>query len=184
MPSKHSLIGVAFGVLVLTAGCTRNASEMVYCDPNDQSWNWREGAMHIDLDRRLISGGDTSSAIYPFATGQFVGFEAEFPLLLFSDAVDPSEIRGDIVVKDVLFRVFPVEGTFGDLWLITARPREAGSELAWRQHSTVLYSSADGVLSMSFSDSIGEAVYPVNYIACGKRTLRYDDLRRLADSIR
>jgi hypothetical protein len=136
--------------------------------------------MHIDLERRLVYGDDTSSGIYPLADGHFAGFDGEFPLLLFSDSVDRSEISSSIVVNDTVFRFAPVEGSFGDLWLITAKPREAGSERGSRHRSTVLYSTADGVLLLGFTAFIGEEVYPVNYVPCGNRTLRYDDLRSFA----
>jgi hypothetical protein len=138
--------------------------------------------MHIDLERGLIYGGDTLSGIYPLVAGHFAGFEGGFPLLLFSDSADPSEIQNEIVVDDIAFRFSPVEGSFGDLWLITAKPTEARRKHEPPQRSTVLYSTADGVLAMGFSDFIGEKIYPVNYVPCGNRTLRYDDLRRFADT--
>jgi hypothetical protein len=167
-------------VLALVAGCSRSESKLFYCNPADQSSNWRDGAMHIDLERRLIYGDDTSSAIYPFVEGDFAGFESEFPILLPSASVSTGQLERDIHVGEVLFQVYPVEGSFGDLWLITARPQKVESAQAALQKSTVLYSKADGVLSMGFSVFIGEKVYPVNYVPCGKRTLRYEDLLRTA----
>lgn len=175
-------IGAALAMIAFTAGCTKKDGEVLYCNPDDQSRTWRQGAMHIDLERRLIYGGDTTSAIYPFVTGHFAGFEAEFPLLLFGDSADPSEFQDDIVVNDTVFRVSPVAGSFGDLWLITAKPREAGSEQELPQGSAVLYSTADGVLSIGLSAFVGQEVYPVNYVPCSNRTLRYDDLRSLSDA--
>ena len=145
---------------------------------------WASGGLHIDLDRGLVYGVDTSAGIYPLVSGPFVGFEGGFPLLIFSDTVDPSEIQGDIVVDDILFRVSPVEGSFGDLWLITAKPTEARRKQEPPQRSIVLYSTADGVLLISFSGFIGEETYTNNCIPCGKRTLRYDDLRRFTDATR
>lgn len=186
----HFGMGAALAVIAFTAGCTKTGGEVLYCSPDDQSWAWHwrgpGGAMHIDLERGLVYGGDTSSGIYPLISGPFVGFEGGFPLLLFSDSVDPSEIQGDIIVDDILFRVSPIEGSFGDLWLITAEPTEARVEARGEQEppqrSTVLYSTADGVLLISFSGFIGQETYTTNVIPCGKRTLRYDDLRSFADA--
>ena len=171
-------------MLAFTAGCTMIDDEVPYCNPDDQNWSWyqRQGTMHIDLERRLVYGDDTTSGIYPLAHGDFAGFEGEFPLLVFSDSVDPSEIPDSIDVNDTVFRFSPVEGSFGDLWLITAKAREAGSEQESRHRSTVLYSIADGVLLIGFTAFIGEEIYPVNYVPCGKRTLRYDDLRSFSDA--
>jgi hypothetical protein len=167
-------------VLAFAGGCSDMNNEVLYCDPDDDSGSWTDGAMRIDLERRLIYGGDTSSGIYPFVNGNFTGFEADFPLLLFDDSVHPSEFERDIVVEGVEFRIFPVEGSFGDLWLIKAKPRESGSEQASRQRSTVLYSFEDGVLVIGLTAFIGEKVYPVNYVPCGNRTLRYEDIRALS----
>lgn len=184
MSLTHFSIGATLAVLVLTSGCTKTDNEMLYCDPADESWTWlrRQGTMNINLERGLIYGGDTSSDIYPFASDHFAGFEAEFPLLLFSDSVDPSEFQDEIVVNDIVFRVTPVEGSFGDLWLIIAKPREEGGEKAPDKRSTVLYSIRDGVLSMSFVGFLGEDTMPINYVPCTRRTLRYDDLRSFADA--
>jgi hypothetical protein len=167
-------------VLALLAGCSRNESKILYCNPADQSSSWRDGAMHIDLERRLIYGDDTSSAIDPFVQGDFAGFESEFPILLPSASVIPEQLGQDILVGEVLFHVHPVEGSSGDLWLITARPQKAESAQAALQKSAVLYSRTDGVLSMGFSAVIGEKVYPVNFVPCSKRTLRHEDVRRIA----
>lgn len=180
----HFSIGAALAVMAFTAGCTKTDGQVLYCSPDDQSWSWfqRPGAMHIDLEQGLVYGGDTSSGIYPFVTGDFVGFEGGFPLLLFSDSVVPSEIQSDIIVHDIVFRVSPVEGSFGDLWLITAKPTEARGEQEPPQRSTVLYSTADGVLLIGFSGAIGQETYTTNFVPCGKRTLRYDDLRSFTDA--
>lgn len=178
---KHLILGAALAVIALTASCTTKDGEVLYCNPDDQSWLQRRGAMHINLERRLIYGDDTSSAIYPFVRGDFAGFEGEFPLLLFSDAADLTEVPGNIIVNDIVFQVSSVEGSFGDLWLITAQPRIAGSKQGSRQRSTVLYSAADGVLAIGGSAFLGEEVFPINYVPCGKRTLRYEDVRSLSD---
>jgi hypothetical protein len=171
-------------VIAFTAGCTKTDGEVLYCNPDDQSWGWlqRPGAMHIDLERRLVYGDDTSSSISPLVAGDFAGFEGEFPLLVFSNSVDQSEIPGSVVVNDTVFRLSPVEGSFGDLWLISAKPRGAGGEQESRHRSTVLYSTADGVLLIGFTAFIGEEMFPINYVPCGKRTLRYDDLRSFAEA--
>jgi hypothetical protein len=63
----------------------------------------------------------------------------------------------------------PVEGSFGDLWLISAKPREAGGEQESRHRSAVLYSTADGVLLIGFTAFIGEEMFPINYVPCDKR---------------
>lgn len=172
--------------MAFIAGCTKTDGEVLYCSPDDQSWSWHwrgpRGAMHIDLERGLVYGGDTSSGIYPFVTGDFAGFEGGFPLLLFSGSVDPTKFQGDVIVRDIEFRLSPVEGSVGDLWLITARPTEARGEQEPPQRSTVLYSTADGVLLISFSGSAGQGTYTTNLVPCGKRTLRYDDLRSFSDA--
>lgn len=172
---------VGFALIAFTAGCAKTGGQVPYCNPDDQSWLQRQGAMHIDLERRLIYGDDTSSGIYPFVTGPFAGFEGEFPLLLFGDSVDPSALQRDIVINGVVFRVSPVEGSFGDLWLITAKPTESEGEQESQQRSTVLYSTADGVLLIGFTAFIGEEIYPINYVPCGTRTLRYDDFRSFSE---
>ena len=176
--------GAMLAVILFTLGCTRTDSEVLYCDLDDQrsSRSWREGAMHIDLKRRLVYGGDTSSAIYPFVVNDLAGFEAEFPLLLLGDSVDLAEVQGDIAVHDIVFRISPVEGSLGDLWIITAKPKYIESEQAWRQSSTILYSIVDGVLLIGLSASVGDEVFPINYVPCGDRTLRYDDIWSIFDA--
>lgn len=177
-------ISAALTLLAFAAGCTKTDDEVLYCNPDDQSSRQRQGAMHIDIERQLVYGDDTSSAIYPLVTGHFAGFEGPFPLLLFSDSVDPGEIQGDVVVGNTVFGVSSVEGSFGDLWLITAKPREGRSGHEAHQRSAVLYSIADGVLSIGLSAFIGQEDYPVNYVPCGNRTLRYDDLRSFSGANR
>jgi hypothetical protein len=180
----HFSIGAAFAVIAFTAGCTKTGGEVLYCNPDDQGSGWlqRQGAMRIDLERGLVYGDDTSSGIYPLVTGHFAGFEGGFPLLIFRDSVEPDELPEEIIVDDILFRFSPVEDTYGDLWLITAKPTEARGEQRLPQRSTVLYSISDGVLLIGFAGFIGQEAYATNYVPCGNRTLRYDDLRRFADT--
>jgi len=178
------VIGAVLAVVAITAGYAKTGDEVLYCSSGDQDWRWwhRKGAMHIDLERALIYGGDTSSTVDPLVDGHFAGFEASFPLLLFSDSVDPTEVPESVVSEDIVFRFSPVERSPADLWLITAKPKEAGSKQAWRQRSTVLYSTADGVLLIGLSASIGDEIYAINVVPCGNRTLRYDDLRSFAEA--
>ena len=189
MSLKRSILVLALAVIAVTAiaaGCTTPDDEVLYCNPDDESWilNRHPGAMHIDLEGLSIYGDDTSSNFVPFVTGPFAGFQSEFPLMLFDDAVDPSEIPRDLVVDDVRFRVSAVERSDEDLWLITARPADEESARASSQRSTVIYSPREGVLLIGLESVIGEKTYVINYVPCTRRALRYDDLRSLAEADR
>ena len=106
-------------------------------------------------------------------------------MLLFGEPVERQEMDGKTIpVGDVMFRITPAKGGLGDRWRIVAHPRQGEFRGDPADYSTILYSPREGVLSMSFPAFIGDEVYRVNYVPCGRRKLKYEDVRRFVEANR
>lgn len=162
--------------IVFVSSCADSEEEILYCNPDDQSRP--RGAMHIDLNNRVISEEGTSSSIELMKVGNLVGFVWPFPLLIFDDSVDRGELQEEIVSGDFRFRFTSLESNHKDWWLITASPKDM--EDVKKGYSMILYSIQDGVLLMNFSSDLDwDWEFVSNYVPCTNRTLRFDDLRSI-----
>jgi hypothetical protein len=175
-----NVLSAALAAMILITACVGpqvTGDKVLLCDSDQPWWDWPKEPRILDLDQQWIYGGDTGSSLYTFATDDFAGFEAEFPMLLFSDTVDPSQLQDDITVRDTVYRVSPVKGSDGDRWVITAEPREPTGMNGTPRYSRVLYCHKNGVLSIEAGTA--DRAYQAHYTRCGERKLRYEDLRAL-----
>lgn len=174
---KIQLLAIVIGVLFISP-YAESSNKVSYCNPDDISW--KKGAMHIDLEKMRVYGDDTSSFIETMKHGDLVGFNIPFPILLFDDSTDRRKLEGDILSGDFKFRFISLESNHRDWWIIIGKPNEniEGIERKTRESAMVLYSLANGILSINLStDSEWRKSFIVNYVPCDNKTLKYEDIK-------
>jgi hypothetical protein len=120
-----------------------------------------------------------SSFIGTIEHGTVVGFDMPFPMLLFDDSVDRSQLERGIESRNHKFRFISPESTQSDWWIIiaTVNPQDAKrKEELPRTNARILYSLQDGVLSISLSSSLKPVI---NLVPCTNRTLKYGDVKSM-----
>ena len=184
---RSSAFLVVIATTALTISCSDERAEVRFCNPADEGRS--TATMHVDLENERVYGEATSSFIEPIKVEGLYGMNAPFPMLLFDDSSNEELLAKGVTNtlaggdRTDTYEFTRIESLNSDLWFVNVLSKnKANGGQEPTSATSYLYSIQDGVLSLSFSyNSDWSSEFALNHVLCGRKTLRFEDMKAMFD---